>query len=208
MYLTQRATAGFLDGITPDSTNGLRDRAILELLYSAGLRAGEICRLTLADVDSERGTLRILMSKGKKDRMAPVGQTALRWLDHYIQQLHGLRMGDPLFYGPRNTPLTGFQLRRIIKNRQRQADVSIPLHPRLFRHCFAIHVLENGASIRHIQAMMGHSTLKTTQKYLRIMPDELRRAHQGAHPAEHRRSPLPSPDVPLAYSGQKSRMKR
>jgi integrase/recombinase XerD len=192
IYLSQHEIANLLDAVPVNTPIGLRDRAILELLYSSGLRSGEIIRLTLADINFADGVVRILMSKGKKDRMVPIGKVALHWLDRYVKEVHGLHLSSPLFYHfPDRTPLFYYNLRQIITKYRALAGLKKPCHPRNFRHSFAIHLLENGASIRHIQEMMGHASLKTTQKYTRIVPAELKRMHAAAHPAERKCGKLP-----------------
>lgn len=196
VYLTEGEIARLLNSVPIGTPSGLRNRTILELLYSSGLRGGEICRLQLADINFADGTVRVLMSKNKKDRLVPVGNVALSWIDRYIKEVHGMRITGPLFYNlPEQTPLAGWQLdRQIIKKYTGLAAIGKPCNPRSFRHSFAIHMLENGASVRHIQAMMGHASLKTTQKYLSIVPQELKRAHQRAHPSESRKWKLPDAD--------------
>lgn len=187
VYLTQREIALLLKNIPTGTEEGVRDRALLEMLYSSGLRGGEICRLMLADISFADGTIRVLMSKNKKDRMVPIGKLALHWLDRYIQEVHGLQQSGPLFYDLQSgKPLQLHQLRRMVAKYANAANIDKHCHPRSFRHSFAIHLLENKAGIRHIQAMMGHANLTTTQKYTRIVPAELKRAHLRSHPTERR----------------------
>jgi integrase/recombinase XerD len=186
VYLTQSQMAKLLDGIDTETPEGLQDRAMLELLYSSGLRTAEMCNLTGNDINFAEGTVRVLMGKGKKDRMVPVGRVALRFLDRYIGQVRGLHGSEPLFCHPS----TGRKIQPWYL-RQAVARYAAEVLPRSFRHSFAIHMLEGGASIRHIQAMMGHASLKTTQKYTHIMPAELKRAHSAAHPVERRRRGFP-----------------
>lgn len=206
VYLTREEIARLLDCVPIGTPEGLRDRAILELLYSSGLRSGEICRLQLGEINFADGVARILMSKGKKDRMVPVGKAALKWIDEYVREVHGLRLSGPLFYDPNTrNPIAGWHLRRIVSKYKTLARIKKPCNPRSFRHSFAIHLLENGASIRHIQAMMGHASLKTTQKYTRIVPEELKRAHHRAHPSEKQQRKLPEVD-PIGFSDRKNKV--
>jgi integrase/recombinase XerD len=196
VYLTQPEIVRLLESIPTGTAEGVRDRAIFEMLYSCGLRGGEICRLTLADVSFADGTIRVLMSKNKKDRMVPIGKVALHWLDRYIQEVHGLQQSGPLFYDfASGKPLALHQLRRMVIKYANAANIEKHCHPRSFRHSFAIHMLEGGASIRHIQAMMGHACLTTTQKYTRIVPEELKRVHLRSHPCEKRQGRLKLPEV-------------
>jgi integrase/recombinase XerD len=193
-YLRQIEITQLLDSVPVNRAEGLRDRAILELLYSSGLRSSEICKLTFADINFADGTVRVLMSKCKKDRIVPVGKTALYWIDRYIKEVHGMQLSVPLFYHlDDDRPIQDWYLRRIVSKYRAKARLKKHCHPRNFRHSFAIHLLENGASIRHIQAMMGHSDLRTTQKYTRIVPAELKRAHARSHPRERRTEKLPQP---------------
>lgn len=192
IYLRQDEIAKLLDAVPVNTPIGLRDRAILEMLYSSGLRSGEIIRLTLADINFADGIARILMSKGKKDRMVPIGKVALDWLDRYVKEVHGLHLSSPLFYHFQDrSPLLHYNLWQIISKYRTLAGLKKPCNPRNFRHSFAIHLLENGAGIRQIQAMLGHADLRTTEKYTRIVPAELKRIHRAAHPAEKRRGKLP-----------------
>jgi integrase/recombinase XerD len=195
VYLTQGEIAKLLHSVTVNAAQGVRDRAILELLYSSGLRSSEICNLTLADINFADGTVRVLAGKNKKDRLVPVGKIALSWLDRYIADVHGLRITGPLFYHfAGKTPLRYYNILQIVSKYKTLAGIKKRCNPRSFRHSFAIHLLENGASVRHIQAMMGHATLKTTQKYLRIVPQELKRVHQRSHPSNNRKWKLPESD--------------
>ena len=192
VYLTQSELTHFLNSVSTATAAGLRDRAILELLYSCGLRRAEVCGLTLADVNFADGTVRVLAGKGNKDRLVPIGNVALCWIDCYISQVHGLRLYEPLFYQPGSfQAIAGWYIGRIVSKYKSAAGLQKTCNVRTFRHSFAIHLLENGASVRHIQAMMGHASLKTTQKYLRIVPAELKRAHARAHPSNNRKWKLP-----------------
>lgn len=188
VYWTQAEMANFLESITD-----LADRAMLELLYSSGLRAGEICRLNLSDINFADGTVRILNGKCKKDRMVPVGKTALYYLDRYIQEVRGFHAGALFFHHSTGTPQQPWYLRLVIEKHRSSAHIKKKCLPRTFRHSFAIHLLENGADIRYIAAMMGHEDLGTTQKYTNVVPAELKRAHLKAHPTERRRTDLSYP---------------
>lgn len=195
-YVTQMEVAHLLDSIPNKTAEDLRDLAALELLYSTGLRSAEFCRLTLNDINFADETVTVLFGKGKKDRVVPIGRTALVALDRYIQQVRGVNASGPLFYHLQTfEPLKGWQLQRqIIVPRAQAAHIEKRCTAKTFRHSFAIHLLENGASIRHIQAMLGHSDLRTTQKYTDIVPAELKRAHLAAHPSEHRRGRFAAAD--------------
>jgi integrase/recombinase XerD len=148
------------------------------------------------------------MSKGKKDRMVPVGRVALEWIDRYVKEVHGLRLSVPLFYHLGNgNPLQPWFLRYLVAKYRNKARIRKRCFPQNFRHSFAIHLLEGGASIRHIQAMLGHADLRTTQKYTRIVPEELKRAHLRAHPSERGKHRLPQVD-PVRFASKRSTMEK
>jgi integrase/recombinase XerD len=193
-YLSREEIAALLDGIPTDTPEGLRDRAICELLYSTGLRSAEARRLTLSDINCADGTVTVLLGKGKKDRVVPIGRLALHWVDRYLQQVRGLHPGLLFYNLGSGQQLPRWQLKEIVLERARAAGIGKRCLPRTFRHSFAIHMLEGGASIRHIQAMMGHVSLKTTQRYTQIVPTELKRIHRAAHPAERRAGAFPAVD--------------
>jgi len=172
---------------------GLRDRAILETLYSTGMRRGELVGLQVSDVDAERGTVLIRLGKGKKDRMVPVGARALVWIAMYTGEVRaGLAAGDEtaLFLTRHGDQLTGKQLSNIVKKaideaRLERVLTSGPLNSscHLFRHACATHMLENGADIRFIQALLGHGDLGTTEIYTRVVITKLKQVHEATHPA-------------------------
>lgn len=190
-YLSQKEMAALLDSIPTQTRESIRDRATLEVLYSTGLRTAELCRLNLSDINFADGTVRVLLGKGGKDRIVPAGKLALSYVDRYLQQARGLWPG-PLF-AHLQTPkgISGRYLARIIRKAAGAAGIRKHCTPRTFRHTFAIHLLERGAGIAHIGAMMGHADLSTTQIYTNIVKAELKRAHAAAHPAERRTSKLP-----------------
>ncbi|WP_426194223.1 site-specific tyrosine recombinase XerC [Massilia sp. DWR3-1-1] len=175
---------------------GLRDRAILETLYSTGMRRGELVGLEVGDVDAERGTVLIRLGKGKKDRMVPVGARALAWIARYTGEVRaGLAADDEtaLFLTRHGDQLTGKQLSNIVKKAIDEARLERvltggPLNSscHLFRHACATHMLENGADIRFIQALLGHGDLGTTEIYTRVVITKLKQVHEATHPARLR----------------------
>lgn len=171
---------------------GLRDRAILETLYSTGMRRAELVALDVGDVDAERGTVLIRLGKGKKDRMVPIGERALAWLARYADQMRSDQGGDEhaLFVSKQGLRLTGKQLSGIVKKaidgaQLERVQVGGPLNSscHLFRHACATHMLENGADIRFIQALLGHADLGTTEIYTRVAILKLKQVHEATHPA-------------------------
>jgi integrase/recombinase XerD len=171
---------------------GLRDRAILETLYSTSMRRAELVALDLADVDAERGTVLIRQGKGKKDRMVPIGDRALAWLARYGDEMRAEQDGDAhaLFLSKQGLRLTGKQLSGIVKKAidaagLERVQLSGPLNSscHLFRHACATHMLENGADVRFIQALLGHANLGTTEIYTRVAIVKLKQVHEATHPA-------------------------
>jgi integrase/recombinase XerD len=170
------------------TSGGVRDRAILELLYSTGIRRSELCKLTLQDTSLTRKTLYVREGKGKKDRLIPIGDRALHWLQRYLNETRPQLLLDidntTLFlndYGDafRDTKL-GDKVKRFMKN----AGIDVPGSCHLLRHAMATHMLENGAELRFIQAMLGHSNLSATQMYTHVSIRKLQEVHSATHPAK------------------------
>lgn len=171
---------------------GVRDRAILETLYSTGMRRAELVGLDMVDVDAERGTVLIRLGKGRKDRMVPVGARALVWMARYLDEVRAARQVEEtaLFLTRQGVRLTGKQLSGIVKKAIDGAKLERvasggPLNSscHLFRHACATHMLENGADIRYIQALLGHADLGTTEIYTRVAIMKLKQVHEATHPA-------------------------
>jgi site-specific recombinase XerD len=161
-----------LAAVEGDQPLALRNRALLELLYSAGLRSGEAVSLDLADVDFEQEQVCIL-GKGGKERVVPLGEEAAHWLARYLREARTqLASGaeNALFVSARGRRLDTSTLRRIVA------------HPHRLRHAFATHLLEGGADLRTIQELLGHSSLSTTQVYSHVDAKRLRRVYDRAHP--------------------------
>jgi integrase/recombinase XerC len=168
-----------LDAVPEPTAAGTRDRALLELLYASGLRVAEGCGLDLDDLDEARRTVRVL-GKGDKERVVPVGETALEALDTYLA-LRGRQRG-PLFLNARGGRLTPRSAHRIVKRLARRAGISQRVTPHTLRHSFATHMLGEGADLRLIQELLGHSRLSTTQRYTHVSPEHLMRVYDAAHP--------------------------
>lgn len=164
---------------------GARDRAMLELLYATGLRVSELVGLKLGDVQALVGCVRTL-GKGRKERVVPVGETALAELDVYLQGARALlekKSGSPyLFLNRSGQGLTRQGFWKIIKRRALQAGIRKNITPHTLRHSFATHLLENGADLRAVQAMLGHADISTTQIYTQVTRERLRRLHEQFHP--------------------------
>jgi integrase/recombinase XerD len=173
----------------PDIRNatGLRDRAILETLYSTGIRRMEVIGLGQYDIDYERGTLMVRQGKGKKDRMIPIGDRALAWIQKYRDEVRGQLTqavdDGTLFLTHAGEPLGPNRLTQMVRDTIDAAQINKRGSCHLFRHTMATLMLENGADIRFIQAMLGHSELKTTQIYTQVSIVKLKEIHTLTHPA-------------------------
>lgn len=167
---------------------GYRDRTILEILYSTGIRNKELCNLTLADVDYNDGLLRIIQGKGKKDRMVPLGKIACRYLENYIKLVRMEMINDPynnfLFLTSHGRQMSSDALWSLVKKYARKAKIKKNVSPHTFRHSCATSMLKNKASIRAIQELLGHSLLNTTQVYTRVSITDLKAVHKQCHPRE------------------------
>jgi integrase/recombinase XerD len=166
---------------------GLRDRAMLETFYSTGMRRSELMNLAVFDLDTERGTILIRQGKGKKDRMVPVGERAAAWIDKYLyearpQLVAGLDEGA-LFLMSTGEAFTANRLTQLVRNYVRAAELGKTGSCHLFRHTAATLMLEGGADIRYIQAMLGHAELSTTQIYTQVSIRKLQEVHRATHPA-------------------------
>jgi integrase/recombinase XerC len=178
-FLPVDETTALLGRAPEPSVAGARDRALLEVLYASGLRVAEGCGLDVDDLDEARRTVRVL-GKGDKERVVPVGETALEALAAYLE-LRGRRRG-PLFLNARGGRLTVRSAHRIVRARARAAGISQRVTPHTLRHSFATHMLGAGADLRLIQELLGHRRLSTTQRYTHVSPEHLMRVYDAAHP--------------------------
>jgi integrase/recombinase XerD len=175
---------------SPDITEprGLRDRALIELLYATGLRVSEMVNLRQQDLNLESGFL-TCTGKGRKQRLVPVGDEAAAWLNRYVKEgrpaLLKKRSSPRLFVNARGgSALTRVGLWKILKDYGQQAGVRSRLSPHVLRHSFATHLLERGADLRAIQMMLGHSDLSTTQIYTHVLEARLRAVYDKFHPRD------------------------
>jgi len=157
----------------------LRDTAILELLYSAGLRLSELAALNVNDLDPYSETLRVI-GKGAKERVCPVGEPALLAISRY-RQAAGVHSG-PLFLNKSRRRLGAHSIWSRMKKYLRQVGLPSTISPHKLRHSFATHLLDNGADLRSLQTLLGHSSLSTTQVYTHVTTDRLKKAYDQAHP--------------------------
>ena len=175
-----------------DITNarGLRDRAIMELFYSNGIRRFELAALTMYDIDFDKGNLMIQKGKGNKGRVVPIGETSLKWLDKYLNEsrpkLHHKVDEITLFLSHKGEPLTEAYLSKHIGKYIREAGINKSGACHLFRHSIATLMLDNGADIRYIQEMLGHESIRSTQVYTRVSIKSLKNVHEKTHPSNQK----------------------
>jgi integrase/recombinase XerD len=171
----------------PDCSNllGLRDRAMLELLYATGLRVSELVSLRIEQINFRQGAIRVV-GKGDKDRLIPMGEEAVTWLESYKnnarKEILGQRQTDDLFVTRRAGAMTRQAFWHIIKRYAKKAGINKPLSPHTLRHAFATHLLNHGADLRVVQLLLGHSDLSTTQIYTHIARERLKDLHARCHP--------------------------
>jgi integrase/recombinase XerD len=173
-----------LDAPDREGLRGLRDRAMLQVMYAAGLRVSEVVGLKLADVDREKGVVSAF-GKGQKRRLVPLGETALDALDAYLEvraQHPRAAASSALFLSPRGGPLTRQAVWKLLGGYARGAGISKPSSPHKLRHSFATHLLEGGADLRSVQALLGHADISTTEIYTHLADDHVRAAYRKAHP--------------------------
>ncbi len=183
-YLREEEVETLLDQPDTDTPRGVRDRALLETLYGAGLRASELTNLTGDDVDWERGELRV-RGKGKKQRIVPLGRRARRWMRRYLEEYRELRDPDgdedAFFVGRGNNPLSRGRLWSLVVRYAREAGLP-GVSPHTLRHSFATHLLANGADLRSLQEMLGHSDVSTTADIYVHVSEQVKRSHEQYHP--------------------------
>jgi integrase/recombinase XerD len=185
--LSQREAEAVLAQPDLPSDTGIRDRAMLETLYSTGMRRLELIGLKLADIDIERGTVMVRQGKGRKDRMIPIGERALAWIEKYRDDVRPeLATGaddGTLFLSNLGEPFSPNRLTQLVRDYVDAAKIGKRGSCHLFRHTMATLMLENGADIRYIQAMLGHAKLDTTQIYTQVSIRALKAIHTATHPA-------------------------
>jgi integrase/recombinase XerD len=158
-----------------------RDRAILELLYASGLRVSEVSTLRLADLHLDAGYLRCV-GKGSKERVVPIGKPAILALREYLQRERGDSPEETVFVSAKGGRLVRESIWRVLQKRKRAAGVRGRVYPHAVRHSFATHLVENGADLRYVQEMLGHSKISTTQIYTQVDRERLKAVHRKFHP--------------------------
>ncbi|MEA2102856.1 MAG: site-specific tyrosine recombinase/integron integrase [Thermodesulfobacteriota bacterium] len=167
-----------------EATADPRDRAIMELLYSTGIRVSEAESMNIDDVDMSSGIIRV-MGKGAKPRMVPIGRHAMDAVRTYLETrniIETLYHDEPLFLNRRGTRLGSRSIRRVVDQWSMHAGISRHVSPHVIRHSFASHLLDSGADLRSIQEMLGHASLSTTQRYTHLTLDKLMDVYDKAHP--------------------------
>ena len=164
---------------------GLRDRTMLEVLYATGLRVSELVSLRTFEVGLNEGAVRV-MGKGSKERLVPLGEVAVDWIERYLREargtiLHG-QMADALFVTARGTAMTRQMFWVLIKRHALAAGISVPISPHTLRHAFATHLLNHGADLRVVQLLLGHADISTTQIYTHVARERLKQLHATHHP--------------------------
>ncbi len=184
-FLTHGEMARLIDAPDISTVYGIRDRAILELLYAAGLRVSEIVSLNLSDIDLGSRQLRV-WGKGAKERVALMGVPAAEALGLYIEdgrtRLQGSTPSPAVFLNRFGERLAARRVQHIVKRYARQAGLDLRVFPHIMRHTFATHMLDGGADLRVVQDLMGHTKLSTTQIYTHVTQSQIRRSYLAAHP--------------------------
>jgi integrase/recombinase XerD len=197
-----------INGTPTHTLSGIRDRAILEVLYSSGIRRAELMRLKLFHVDTERGTLMVRQGKGRKDRLIPLGARACAWVRRYLREVRPELIGvdtDVMFLTDYGEPLEKNRLSDLVKGYLLAAGIPHG-NCHAFRHAMATHMLEAGADIRYIQVILGHSQLSTTEIYTHVAIDKLKAVHALTHPAKLERVKAAQPTQQTGQEGVDQRL--
>ena len=183
--LTKQEVAALLDSPVSDGPEAVRDDAMIELLYASGLRVSELVALPLAGLNLQAGFV-LVSGKGSKQRIVPIGDAARRKLTQYLSEARGLllkwRASPMLFVTRRGGPMTRQGFWKLLRSRARQAGITARLSPHVLRHSFATHLLDRGADLRSVQAMLGHASLATTQIYTHVERERLKQVHDRFFP--------------------------
>jgi len=183
--LPARDIKKILNSVDTATPLDVRDRTILEVLYSSGLRVSELAGLKITDLDLSQGFLTVSHGKGDKARVIPVGKIACRYLREYLQNARPKDTNETiLFLSCRGLPLAGRTIERMCEQRAIRAGIKQHVTPHGFRHSCATEMLKNGVDIRYIQELLGHESLKTTQIYTKVAVKDLKRVHAKCHPRE------------------------
>jgi len=185
-YLKVEDVDRLLEQPDPKTPYGLRDRAMLEVLYSTGLRVSELIGLRVSDLDSKVGCIRCI-GKGDKERIVPAGRKALGMVEKYLREARPKLLtkgvaSPALFLNRRGTPLSRVGVWKILSSYGKRAGLRVALTPHMLRHSFATHLLERGADLRSVQLMLGHADISTTQIYTHVVEERLKQIYKAHHP--------------------------
>jgi integrase/recombinase XerD len=188
--LTENDVELILHAPDTETPLGLRDRAMLEVLYATGLRVSELVALTLVQVSMDMGVVRV-MGKGNKERLVPLGEEAIDWIRRYLSEARAVllngQLSDALFVTQRGGGMTRQMFWVLIKKHARQGGLHKPLSPHTLRHAFATHLLNHGADLRVVQLLLGHADISTTQIYTHVARERLKALHHEHHPRGKRK---------------------
>jgi integrase/recombinase XerC len=185
-FLTVREAASLVEAPDADTWQGLRDRAILETLYGSGLRVAELVGMNVGDLDLAGGLVAV-RGKGKKERLVPLGSASARAIERYLEapararRTQGADTGA-LFVNKLGSRLSARGVQRVLDKYAKAAGLKPPVTPHTLRHSFATHLLDNGADLRYVQELLGHSSLSTTQIYTHVTTARMKEAYDAAHP--------------------------
>ena len=183
--LSEAEVEAILDAPDVDTTQGLRDRAMLETLYASGLRVSELVGLKTVQVSLDMNVIRIL-GKGSKERLTPLGEEAAAWISRYQREsrpdLLGARKSDALFVTARGGPMTRQSFWSLVKRYAAAAGIPRAISPHTLRHAFATHLINHGADLRVVQLLLGHADISTTQIYTHVARERLKALHRKHHP--------------------------
>ena len=183
--INQKDVKKLLESIETSDPLGMRDRALIELLYSSGLRLGEIMEALLENLYLEEGHIRVT-GKGNKTRIVPIGKKALEEITNYLdkgrKKLVNSKSTSHIFLSIRGKKLSPSRIWQIVKERSKRADIKSPINPHQLRHSFATHLLSGGADLRIIQELLGHADISTTQTYTHVDEKGLKKVHKKFHP--------------------------
>ncbi len=184
-FLTVNEVNKLFNSISEDDVYELRDKAIFELLYSCGLRITEAIELNFSDINFEKGYISVV-GKGSKERLVPMGEEAIRLLKKYSStsrsRIIGKRESDYLFISKKGSKLNRKSVWRLLKNYVARTRINKNITPHTLRHSFATHLIENGADLRSVQELLGHTDISTTQVYTHLVKEKLQKIHKKYHP--------------------------
>jgi integrase/recombinase XerD len=191
--LSQREMQNILIQPNTKTILGFRDRTVLELLYSTGIRRTELIHVNIYDVDMLEGLLRVTQGKGKKDRVVPIGKAAVKYIKEYLTAIRPKLQKKhvqtkALFLNRTGKALSSQDLGHLVSKYAKQTAIAKPISPHAFRHTCATEMLKGGCSVRYVQEMLGHAHIKTTQIYTRVVPIDLKNIYKKTHPRERKKN--------------------